>query len=347
MMETRPAEQRLIDLAESLPAGRILCTTAGRGQLAAALAQRPDRDVTCWLVDLYQRQQSQQAIGRLPENLQLVCAADPPARELDGAALCFSKQGDAELVRETLQSAHERLVIGGRLVAAIDNPRDQWLHEQLQTIFDKVTRQPHDDTCVYLATKTKPLKKLKQYACELAFRDSQRLIHLRTRPGVFSHREVDGGARALIKAMHVAPGSRVLDLGCGSGAVGIAAALRDINSQVHCTDSSPRAIEATLWSAERNSVPNLTAALDSDGSSVTAGEFDLVLANPPYYSNFRLASLFATIAHRALAPGGTLLVVTKTPEWYAENLIPRFANITPTLVGRYHVVSAIRDETQA
>jgi 16S rRNA (guanine1207-N2)-methyltransferase len=341
-MDVRPHEQRLIDLADTFPTGRILCTTAGRGQHAAALAKRADRDVTCWLLDLYQAQQARQAIGCLPDNLLFACQADPPADELVAAALCFTKQGDAELVRETLQSAHERLAIGGRLVAAIDNLRDQWLHELLRTLFAKVTRQPHDDATVYLSTKTKLLKKLKNFACEFVFRDADRLIQLRTRPGVFSHRELDGGARALIKAMHIAPSSRVLDLGCGSGAVGIAAALRASTAQVHCTDSNPRAIEAVLWAAERNSVANLTAPLDCDGSSSTPGAFDLVLANPPYYSNFRLASLFVTIAHRALAPGGKLLVVTKTPDWYVENLAERFGNITPTPVGKYHVVTAIR-----
>ncbi len=341
-MDVRPHEQRLIDLSGTLPPGRILCTTAGRGQIAAALATQADREVACWMLDLYQSHQARQAIGRAPDDLHFACQADPPPDEIAAAALCFGKQGDAELVRETLQAAHEGLAIGGRLAAAIDNPRDRWLHEQLQALFDKVTRQPHDDATVYLATKTKPLKKLKNFACEFAFRDCERLVHLRTRPGVFSHREVDGGARALLKSMQIAPDSRILDLGCGSGAVGIAAALRESSAQVHCTDSNPRAIEATLWSAERNGAANLTAALDCDGSSVTPGAFDLVLANPPYYSNFRLASLFASIAHRALAPGGKLLVVTKTPDWYVENLAERFASLTPTQVGAYHVVTAIR-----
>jgi 16S rRNA (guanine1207-N2)-methyltransferase len=228
------------------------------------------------------------------------------------------------------------------MVAANDNPRDQWLHGQKQAIFDKVNRQAHDYACVYLATKTRPLKKIKNFACEFAFRDGERLIHLRTRPGVFSLREVDGGARALVKAMQIAPGSCVLDLGCGSGAVGVAAALRDSSVQVQATDSNPRAIEAARWGAERNAANNLTAVLDCDGSSVAPGEFDLVLANPPYYSNFRLASLFVSIAHRALATGGTLLVVTKSPEWYVENLAKRFVSITPTPIGKYHVVFAVR-----
>lgn len=337
-MDVRPQEQRLIELAGQLPAGRALCNTVGRAQLATALAQRPDCEICCCFLDLYQHQQAQLAIGRVPANLRLICEADFPEGEFQAAALCFSKQGDAELTRDLLQAAHQRLAIGGRLATAIDNPADQWLHEQLRGMFDKVTRRPEKDSVVYLATKTAPLKKLKDFACELAFRDGERLIHLRTQPGVFSHRQVDGGARALIKAMLIEPGLHVLDLGCGSGAVGIAASLRAENVHVQATDSSPRAIEAARWAAARGGAVHFTATLDCDGSSLAPGTFDLVLANPPYFSNFRLAGLFVTIAHRGLKPGGKLLVVTKTPQWYEENLPKRFGAIETEVVGQYFVV---------
>ena len=341
-MEVRPQEQDLIDRAAEISPGRVLCNTAGRGQLAAALAARAENDVTCWLLDLYQAQQAERELGRLPANLHFVCQADPPAGDYAAAALCFGHKGDAELARDSLQAAHERLVMGGRLAAATDNPRDQWLHEQLQTMFDKVTRQPQRDAVVYLATKTKPLKKHKDYACELAFRDGERLIHLRTRPGIFSHREVDGGARALVKTMHIGP-MVVLDLGCGSGAVGIAAALRDENVRVHAIDSNPRAIEAVRWAAKRNDLGNrVMALLDCDGQCIMPGVHDLVLANPPYFSNFRIAGLFLTIARRALRPGGQLLVVTKSPEWFIENLTGPFGDIEDRVVGQYHVVQATK-----
>jgi len=141
--------------------------------------------------------------------------------------------------------------------------------------------------------------------------------------------------------MSIEPSMKVLDLGCGSGAVGIAAALRAENVQVHATDSNPRAIEAVLWAAERNGVSGrITAALDCDGTSIQPGTYDLVLANPPYFSNFRLAGLFLTISRRALRPGGTLLVVTKSPEWFVENLTGPFGEIEDRIVGQYHVVMA-------
>ena len=136
---------------------------------------------------------------------------------------------------------------------------------------------------------------------------------------------------------------RVLDLGCGSGAVGIAAGLRAEDVHVHATDSNPRAIEAVLWAAERNGLGGrVTAALDCDGTSIQPGSFDVVLANPPYFSNFRIAGLFVAIASRALKPGGKLLVVTKSPEWYALELAKGWRSVEDRVVSQYHVVGATK-----
>ena len=44
---------------------------------------------------------------------------------------------------------------------------------------------------------------------------------LSTRPGVFSHGELDEGTRALSEVAVVGEATRVADLGCGSGALGI------------------------------------------------------------------------------------------------------------------------------
>ena len=65
--------------------------------------------------------------------------------------------------------------------------------------------------------------------------------------------------------------------------------------QVTAIDSNPRAIECTLWAAERLRAV-FDRGVDCDGSNVVEGDYDLVLANPPYYSDFRIARLFLHIA---------------------------------------------------
>ena len=335
----RPQEELLLELVSSLARKRVLCNTAGRGQFALAAAAEAQQ-VSLHFLDLYHLQQCRLTAGEVATNFNLVCEADFSAGPFDLAALSFSKQGDGELVRDLLQQAHERLEIGGRMAVTTDNPKDSFLHDELRKLFAKVTRRPGNSGVLYLATKTDSLRKLKNFACEFPFRDGERLIHLRTRPGVFSHRWLDGGARALMSEMQIEPEMKMLDLGCGSGAVAVAAALRAENVTVHAVDSNPRAIEATAWAASKNEVKNLTAILDCDGSNLTDESYSLILANAPYFSNFRIAEHFARTASRTLIPGGLALFVTKTPGWYTERLPKWFSQVEPRPGKNYTIVAA-------
>lgn len=335
----RPQEELLLELVPSLTGQRVLCNTAGRGQFALAAATKAQQ-VSLHFLDLYHLQQCRITAGELPPNLSLACEADLAAGPFDLAALSVSKQGDGELVRDLLQQAHERLEISGRMAVTTDNPQDSFLHDELRKLFAKVTRRPSSTGVLYLATKIEQLRKLKDFACEFPFRDGERLIHLRTRPGVFSHRRLDGGARVLINEMQIEPGMKLLDLGCGSGAVAVAAALRGESGTVHAVDSNPRAVEATIWAATKNETQNVTAILDCDGSHLTDDCYELVLANAPYFSNFRIAEHFARTAARTLIAGGNALFVTKTPGWYTERLPKWFSHIESRPGKNYTVVAA-------
>lgn len=73
---------------------------------------------------------------------------------------------------------------------------------------------------------------------------------------------------------NVAAGCTVLDYGCGSGILAIAAA-RLGAARVAGVDIDPQAIEAARANAERNGV----TALFADSAQPVAGEYDLVVAN--------------------------------------------------------------------
>ena len=96
-------------------------------------------------------------------------------------------------------------------------------------------------------------------------------------------------------------GARVLDVGCGSGILSIAAAKLGAAS-VLAVDTDPIAIEATIANAARNGLADRIAA--RPGSLPTGdGPFDVLLAN-------LIASLLvqlATLLRDELRPGGTLL----------------------------------------
>ena len=342
-LPVRPHEQLLIDAMPELTATRVICTTAGRAQFAETYArERPESQVECCFLDLFQKNQSEFQVndhGPLP-NLRLVCEPDLPATEADLVAFVFRKGGDAELTRDLMQQGHMRLIEGGRMIASTDNDEDQWLHEQMQDLFPKVTRRPfRKQGTLYLATKTGPLKKQKDFDCEFAFRDRGKLIKAFSRPGVFSHRRIDLGARTLINTMQIKRGMKVLDMGCGVGTVSLAASFASENVTVMALDSNPRAIQCTQRSAELNSAPGITAILDCEGHSASTEDFDLVLANPPYFSNYAIAELFLDTAYRALKKGGLVHVVTKTPNWFLERMPLWFYDIQEQEVGDYRVLT--------
>jgi 16S rRNA (guanine1207-N2)-methyltransferase len=327
----RPQEHLLIDALAALavsPTCRVLCTSQGLAQLAAAAArQLPTGKVVCHFIDLYQANLARDYQAGAPENLTIDCSADFPPDAVDFAALPISAQGEAELTRELLQEAHDRLALGGLLMASTDNPHDRWLHSELRTLFDTVSRREHPAGTVYSARKSGPLARCRDFTCDLAFRDRGRLIHFRTRPGVFSHRKVDPGARHLMAAMDIYPGDRVLDIGCGSGVVALAAAFRADRTSVLAVDSSARAIECTRWSAGRNGLTNLSVEHSATGPTDLSELFDVAVANPPYFAGFRIARFFLETARAALRPAGRIYLVNKQPEWYVEHMPQWFDNV--------------------
>jgi 16S rRNA (guanine1207-N2)-methyltransferase len=347
----RPAEAHAVRIAAGLPGDRLLCTTLGRGQAALSLAEtRPEAEVNLWFLDRYQEQLLERGLPRPPGALRLFCSADPPAtsdgRAYDIAVVPVFKSGEAELTRDILQSVFERLAIGGHLVAAIDNARDRWLREQLAATGETVRVRPDEsgkpETVCYIVQKTSPLKKIRDFGSEVVFRDRDRLLTAFTRPGVFAHRRIDPAARHLLNAVDLAEGARVLELGCGSGCVSLGLAARHPSIEVHALDSSARAVDCLQRAAEYNHLPNLTVALEAEGRVPDPGGYDLALANPPYYADFRIADMFVEAARMALAPGGTLLIVTKQPNWYLEHLPQTWNEVAQEMVKGYHLIEAVR-----
>jgi ribosomal protein L11 methyltransferase len=102
-------------------------------------------------------------------------------------------------------------------------------------------------------------------------------------------------------------GARVLDVGCGSGILAIAAA-RFGAASVHGVDTDPIAVDATLANARRNRVARRVSAARGSvplvgGRGPARGPFDLVLAN-------LIASLLTDLAEplaASVAPGGRML----------------------------------------
>lgn len=162
------------------------------------------------------------------------------------------------------------------------------------------------------------------------------MIQVVSRPGVFSHRRLDPGARQLLNAAEIGPADQVLEMGCGAGPVSLAVAFQTQGS-VYAVDSNARAIECTQLGAQLNGLANVHCLHNADGQLSLPSEVDVALANPPYFANDRIAQHFVDTALRYLRPGGALLAVTKQPGWYESYFQARLDDVVVMEASRYFI----------
>jgi 23S rRNA (guanine1835-N2)-methyltransferase len=163
--------------------------------------------------------------------------------------------------------------------------------------------------------------------------------------GVFSAERLDIGTRLLLE--HLPTHSwheRVVDLACGDGVLGIAAALANPAAELTFVDESYRAVASarlnfcTLAGADRQAEFRVADGLaDYEAASV-----DLVLNNPPFHSHHAQTDETAwrmfRDSRRALRRGGELWVVGNRHLGYHAKLKRLFGNCEPVASNAKFVV---------
>jgi len=147
--------------------------------------------------------------------------------------------------------------------------------------------------------------------------------------GAFAPDRLDGGAAALIAGMQIVPGTRLLDLGCGTGLVALTAARRD--AEVIATDVSARAVASAQRTLAANGYPSVTVHLCCGAAAVDDATVDTVVTNPPFHKghdvSFEVSQLFVREAARVLKPGGSITLVANIHLDYGRRLRQHFGSI--------------------
>ena len=141
-------------------------------------------------------------------------------------------------------------------------------------------------------------------------------IVFHTDSGVFSKGGLDFGTRTLLEAVPPLHG-RILDLGCGWGAVGVSVGKKYPETVIVMSDVNERAMELAKKNLKENNVTN-SCVIKSDAMDDVDGTFDFILNNPPIRAGKAVIYKMFDQASERLNKGGALYVVIRKQQGAAS-----------------------------
>lgn|SRR3989338_9144745 len=131
-----------------------------------------------------------------------------------------------------------------------------------------------------------------------------------TGSGVFSKNRIDRGTELLIESAIIKPSGKVLDLGAGYGAVGIAVAKAFPKCDAVLSDVNERAVELAEENVKLNNLKNVETIKSSFFENINEN-FDAILLNPPQTAGKDVCFRMIEESSQHLNRNGTLQVVAR------------------------------------
>jgi 16S rRNA (guanine1207-N2)-methyltransferase len=133
-----------------------------------------------------------------------------------------------------------------------------------------------------------------------------------TASGIFSRSRIDLGTRLLIERMVLPENGYVLDIGCGYGPVGIAAAVFNPKLHVVLADVNSRAVWLARQNVEKNRIGNAEVRQGNLYEPVQGLLFDCVLSNPPVSAGLETVWAIIGEAPKYIGNKGTFQMVVRS-----------------------------------
>lgn len=151
---------------------------------------------------------------------------------------------------------------------------------------------------------------------------------------VYAREKLDIGARYFIENLpDIAPDTKVIDLGCGNGVLGLTVLAQQPKAQVQFFDESVMAIASAQTNVEKNLAELISQCqfhLSDCLTDVESNSVDLILCNPPFHQNTATTDHIAwqmfKDSHRVLKKGGELRIIGNRQLAYHIKLQRLFGN---------------------
>jgi 16S rRNA (guanine1207-N2)-methyltransferase len=278
----------------------------------------PEAEVTCAQFDLHQTDRVRECLAEVGAAAEVVAVADlwdlPP--RFNSVIFPASAQSDRELKIDIIEQGYHVLAPGGLFLTLSEYEKDSQFAKWQKKIFGKCGETPSSEHgMAFFSTKTDDDPKRRRHEIKYHAKVGEVApMEFVSRPGTFSYGRFDNGSRAMLEVAEVNDGDHVLDLGCGNGAVGcLASAMAGPAGRVTFIDSSLRAVALAELNAKANNIPNARFVTATRLQGLGEKEFDVILANPPYYAKAEITRLFVEGARDLLKPDGRYYMVTKMP----------------------------------
>lgn len=318
----------------------VLGTARDVGDLCTAL---PDLDIVCYQMDAYLAERIEDELTEFGLGARVVARADlwDLSAEFQTVLYPMPKGGERILKVDMVEQAFHILAPQGKLILLSPYQSDLLVPDLVKKIFGRVHMQPAGKETVFWGVRQRERPRRRHEVTFQARIGDEPPLRFVSRPGVFAYGRFDDGARALVETMTVEPGDRILDLGCGCGTNGIFAARRSgPEGSVTFVDSNLRAVALAELNARANGVASFRTVASSRLEGLPEGDFDVILANPPYFAYTSIAQLFVEGARRLLRPGGRFYLVTKQPTQVEELVAETFGEAEVVLQRGYTIFCA-------
>lgn len=127
--------------------------------------------------------------------------------------------------------------------------------------------------------------------------------------GVFSGKKIDKGTTILIENAIIKNNSKVLDFGCGYGAVGIAIAKTFSGTKVLMTDINRRAVKLARMNVKFNMIS--ADVVQGNLYEKIKGKFNTILVNPPQTAGKKICFEIIEKSKDFLEKNGLLQLVAR------------------------------------